>query len=284
MSSETKYKALKVVELKELLQKAGLPTTGKKEELIERLTQYDAANANNSASATNNQQSGDEFAHLAPPNDFNIDDLAPPKIESLMDSSKVQASANPTNSNPPLAAPQSQPHNETKPPPAEEPKVVQKEGSNFKYVPISFSGPQAASKVDSEEEKRRQRAARFGIPLSEEERRKERATKFGMKGGKEEAPAKTATPVENPKTSLDPETLKKRQERFGIVNKAPEFLSKQQSAPSQPPQKKPPSAAQPQTKSTAPIDPEEEEKRRKRAERFGLSENGNAAKKAKSGE
>lgn len=67
-----KYKSLKVAELKDLLQKAGLPASGKKDDLIERLVKHDQQN-------DLDKQMEAELANLVPKDDnFEFDD--DPKI------------------------------------------------------------------------------------------------------------------------------------------------------------------------------------------------------------
>jgi hypothetical protein len=75
--------------------------------------------------------------------------------------------------------------------------------------PVSAPKVVKIAQTLTEEEKRRQRAARFGIVdksvLSEEEKKGLRQARF--------------KPYQANRMGIDPETLKKRQERFGIVKK-----------------------------------------------------------------
>ncbi|KAJ3155556.1 hypothetical protein HDU89_006522 [Geranomyces variabilis] len=122
----------------------------------------------------------------------------------------------------------------------------------------------------TDEELRRARAARFGIPLVEVKPGKDTVAKSSAKPAKAEAskavvPEKKAAAAGkvNPQklqVNIDSETLKRRQEKFGIAATSPGKTKT----------KSPASA-------TAPEDPEkkrkreeEEEKMRKRAERFAI--------------
>ncbi|KAJ3180979.1 hypothetical protein HDU87_001627 [Geranomyces variabilis] len=142
-------------------------------------------------------------------------------------------------------------------------------------VPETPKLASAAKPIDpsgkTDEELRRARAARFGIPLVEVKPGKETVTKSSAKSARAEAP-KAAAPEKkaaavskaNPQklqVNIDPETLKRRQEKFGLAATSP---------------------VKTKTKSpagvTAPEDPEkkrkreeEEEKMRKRAERFAIN-------------
>ncbi|RUS22412.1 hypothetical protein BC937DRAFT_89319 [Endogone sp. FLAS-F59071] len=220
--------------------------------------------------------------------------------------------------------------NQTESKSAASPEPVAKP-SGFKFTPLSFdklaasptgdgavfvprttaaTSPQASTSSSSadaanignlpdEEQRKLDRAKRFGIPLSEETKKTVRAAKFGVLEEKQTvgnghngisyaiyaiyhpatasgstSPTRngSATSVRESKSVIDPEVLKRRQERFGMIsgnnnrsNKAP-------------------------TAATKVLDPVEEEKKRKRLERFGSAtsdtsqkgDDGGLAKKSKS--
>ncbi|KAF9584867.1 hypothetical protein BGW38_004874 [Lunasporangiospora selenospora] len=139
-----------------------------------------------------------------------------------------------------------------------------------------------ADRLKEEYEKRKSRAARFGIPLTEDDRALERAVRFGvpLKKAQQPVPAKPAGSVPKtapPKTlpakalpvksnvptkpgsmavQIPEDVLKRRQAKFGVMPSATE--SNKASAPKV---NKAPAIA---------LNPEEEEKKRKRAIKFGL--------------
>ncbi|KAI7897415.1 uncharacterized protein EV154DRAFT_489913 [Mucor mucedo] len=262
-----KYKNLKVKELQELLQKSGLPHSGKKEELIERLVKH--------------EQTVDEFASL----DDEFGDLGE------FDDSKLALD----DIEDPIAPVEDVLEEEIK----EETKVELKEttttpvvkpNSNFKFTPIVFdktatteATPVAAPvveekkadkpklpvippKVTDDAERALERAKRFGIQLNDTAKKDIRAQRFGIPATsvspKPTSPkAAKSTPVKAASKGIDPEVLKKRAERFGLAKTATEKKT-------------------PVVKGKVPVslDPAEEEKKRKRAERFQQSED---AKKQK---
>ncbi|KAI8076915.1 uncharacterized protein BX664DRAFT_362832 [Halteromyces radiatus] len=255
-----KYKNLKVKELQEILQKNGLPHTGKKEELIERLVKHDEHKALELESLEA------EFGNLEEYDDskINLDELVDPELRSFPPEKKddvkptESASTNTTTTNIPNKTNIGNSSDTTKTSSAE---PIVKEGSNFKFTPIVFdiktntatstngntaSSPKKASEPSSattDAERKLERAKRFGVQVNEKTKQELRAARFGIQ--------KPSTQTKKPITKgLDPEVLKKRAERFGLPDK--------------------------NTKSAKPsttLSPEEEEKKRKRAERFGIDVN-----------
>lgn len=263
MSAE-KYKNLKVKELQELLQKHGIPHSGKKEDLIERLVKHDEAQE----LASLEQEFGglEEFDESK----LDLSDIKPLDDEFTKDADIVDTVSETTTTATILetpAAPAAVP--ETTQPSNSEPVVTTKPNSNFKFTPISFEKktettttavspkPAASPKTEStnspkaatnDAEKALERAKRFGIQLNEKAKKDIRAQRFGL-------PAKSPSPKpsvnnnnNNSKNNkgIDPEVLKKRAERFGLNNN-----------------KKSNGGKVPVT-----LDPADEEKKRKRAERF----------------
>ncbi|TFK44608.1 hypothetical protein BDQ12DRAFT_717744 [Crucibulum laeve] len=221
---ESKLKALKVVDLKNILATAGVavPAKATKPDLITRiLASQPALDAYDALYPSRNSQ------HAA-------------------------------------TVPISQPAKQPAPPPAPSPKPPPSAAKQLPpapqadYVPApasestdSSAPPQDDAPTDPELEKRRQRAARFGIPIVEPTKqptaKQSRAKDIARNG----APNPVKTPIID-----DPEKLQARAARFGIEAKA---------------------AAAPKTsqKRAAPVeqvDAEEQERRKKRAERFGLAQ------------
>ncbi|KAI7878226.1 hypothetical protein K492DRAFT_209120 [Lichtheimia hyalospora FSU 10163] len=249
-----KYKSLKVKELQEILQKNGLPVSGKKEELIDRLVKHDESKA---------LESLDDLAGLEEFEESKLDlDSLDPDLKSLNDKPEVaekpkeepskaedKVTAAPptskadTTSNEKPATEQSTTTAATEEDVKDEPaKEVVKPGSSFKYTPITFAkkpsttttspspkplpkATAAAASKNDDIEKKLERAKRFNVPLDEKTKQQMRAERFGS--------GKKATSS----SGVDPEVLKRRAERFGIVTKEAE-----------------------------------DEKKRKRAERFGIPE------------
>ncbi|KAI8378068.1 uncharacterized protein BYT42DRAFT_516497 [Radiomyces spectabilis] len=290
-----KYKNFKVKELQELLQNNGIPHTGKKEELIERLVKHDQRKAFELESLE------EEFGNLEDfdPSKLNLDEFTQddPEFRSL--TNEVKPTTTSSQSNKTAAQPKEEPANSTpttettttltseKPAAAaaaasptakaaatngetpekkqsDESNPVTKEGSNFKFTPITFDAPakkESASPVKmtspqpsspsgkTEVEKRLERAKRFGVELSDKAKAELRAQRFGL-------PTKSTAPAKGANKGLDPEVLKKRAERFGI-----------------------PAKGNKEAKSSPTLDAAEEEKKRKRAERFGMTPDAKKAKK-----
>ncbi|KAI5989908.1 hypothetical protein EDD15DRAFT_2170974, partial [Pisolithus albus] len=236
-------KALKVADLKEILVKASAPAPARvnKQDLINKILAnptavkvyeelYLPSNPTSKPAPTSPQKQ-------APPASTNDDLVLDWSIMDAGDVSPVTASPakNPVPPHqPPLTKP-TQENNHATPPKAP--------ASSTKTPPLPSNNAKAdnPATVDDELEKRKARAARFGIPLV----------------GPTQSPQHQARKVSQTKQTGqlpdDPERLKKRAERFGISN-----------APVQP--------AKSGSKRAAPaeeVDAEELERRRKRAERFG---------------
>ncbi|KAF9400475.1 hypothetical protein BGX21_004212 [Mortierella sp. AD011] len=147
---------------------------------------------------------------------------------------------------------------------------------------LQFQGAtKDAETLKAEFEKRKNRAARFGIPLKEQDKAIERAARFGVpvtakvtaslaKATDNVAAASSKTTPAKPGSiaaQVPADVLKKRQERFGIQAPASTTTSSGSSG----------SGAS--KESTLVLDAAEEEKKRKRAAKFGLVPDGNDSNK-----
>ncbi|KIJ18835.1 hypothetical protein PAXINDRAFT_96959 [Paxillus involutus ATCC 200175] len=241
---DAKLKSLKVTDLKDILTKASAPAPAKtnKQDLIHRILAnptavqvynhlYPSPEPKNTAPI--NPSSNDDL--LAPPEDLDLDEFNDPPVSSPKCSSPKQSPSQPQVTTPVGNLSPSLYHTDslytTAPPPKSPPKTV---------VLIAPTADEQA-RVDEELEKRKARAARFGIPLVEPK-------KPHQPQPKKSSPANKSAPL-----AEEPERLKARNAKFGGGD-----------ASNQPPKKG--------TKRVAPVeaDPEELERRRKRAERFGL--------------
>ncbi|KAL0082586.1 hypothetical protein J3Q64DRAFT_1164332 [Phycomyces blakesleeanus] len=307
-----KYKNLKVKELQELLQKQGIPHTGKKEELIERLMKHDERKTYEIESLEAEFGSIEDFDESK----LNFDDLHDVDLKSFSttdakqltaveDESKAQAEKTEISVTE-TTTDASSTQNSVKISQIQETVEVVKPGSHFKFTPISFEKPGATTatatnataaaasvaesaqttpkpavpspttikaapapaptlsevekKILAEAEKKAERAKRFGVQLDEKAKKELRAARFGIPVAVAKtaaSPSKSTPKVQTPKVQtgktvapkgIDPETLKKRAERFGLPQKGGKIEKN--------------------GKSTV-LDPVEEEKKRKRAERFG---------------
>ncbi|KAH7875208.1 hypothetical protein F5879DRAFT_1008593 [Lentinula edodes] len=235
---EAKLKSLKVVDLKQILTRASAVPAGKanKADLIAKIiatpAAVDAFNALHPSKPA--PHSHDDL--LAPPEDLDwtVDEVPPSKSD--------EAASEPTTETPaPLAA-------------------------ELTTAPISAQDiapePQVANTAestsypaDAELEKRKQRAARFGIPLVETKPRQRLATAI-----------KTNVTATQP--SDDAEKIKARAERFGL-----KIAANGKTGPSKDNQTSPGSKRKRGAVAPPPeveVDLEELERRRKRAERFAL--------------
>ncbi|KIK92176.1 hypothetical protein PAXRUDRAFT_830205 [Paxillus rubicundulus Ve08.2h10] len=223
---DAKLKSLKVTDLRDILAKASAPAPTKtnKHDLIHRILAnptavqvyhqlYPSPEPKNIplSTAPINSCSNDDL--LAPPEDLDLDEFNdPPPVSSpsLRSSSLKQSPSQP----------------QVTPPP--------------KAVVLVTPAADKQARVDQELEKRKARAARFGIPLVEPKKLYSPQPKKG-------SPENKPTPL-----AEEPERLNARSARFGGGD-----------ASNQPPKKG--------RKRVAPVevDPEELERRRKRAERFG---------------
>ena len=237
----TDYSKLKVTDLKDLLSTRSLPVSGKKEELIARLTESDAA-----------QLPADDLGDLAPPEeDYDWD--APATNTSAAKPETKSAAV-------PAPAPSSAPKQAV-----EALKAATSTTAKSPSLPAPAPAPTPADTTDAdaalaaELEKRKRRAERFGIPLAESAKALERARKFGVqatpaatddakkaargkkfgnqvwtknenaKNGEAKKAAETKAPVPAARKILeDPveaEKAKKRAERFGGGNEAKKVKS-----------------------------------------------------------
>ncbi|KAH8551864.1 hypothetical protein BGW37DRAFT_492668 [Umbelopsis sp. PMI_123] len=231
-----KYSKLKVKELQELLQKHGLPHSGKKDELIDRLVKHDDKKMDDLALE-------EELGNLEEFDEAKLEELAQdPEFKAMqaVDTEKQNTES------------VAKVENTTETP--KEPEVQVKPGSDFKFTPIKFDAPaETTSAKDtaakSEAEKRLERAKRFGVPVKEEVKKELRAQKFSSNT----SPAEEKSPSPVAKHVETDDALKKRAERFGLPTK----------------NQKPAGGKAAQAKPAPVLDPAEEEKKRKRAERFG---------------
>ncbi|KAI9253365.1 hypothetical protein BDA99DRAFT_519596 [Phascolomyces articulosus] len=256
-----KYKSLKVKELQEILQKNGLPHTGKKEDLIDRLVKHDEKK-------TLELSSLDDLAGLDEFEESKLEDLD--SLSELKSTEKKQDEliATETTTTTTTTMTETEKDNmvtkeqketktetiSTEQPPAE----IVKPGSNFKYTPISFGAPNTTATstgtMSSELEKKIERAKRFNVDLDEKTKQQLRAERFGASAPKKQQQQQQQRAPQGKKTSvgIDAETLKKRAERFGLPSKEIEEDKKRKRA----------------ERFGIPTKEAEEEKKRRRAERF----------------
>ncbi|KAG0296135.1 hypothetical protein BGZ98_001100 [Dissophora globulifera] len=275
---------LKVNELKEQLQLVGLSVNGKKEELVARLLEHqkaeeEAVNAGGLPTGTVDNYDWDESK-------FDVDDLAPPS-DPVTSSSKTTAPApvqksttaaapSPSTVSSTLTSNQEPTASNTTSTAAPAVSATASTGSTSGASTgtattgsVQFQGAvKDAETLKAEFEKRKNRAARFGIPLKEQDKAVERAARFGVPvPASVTASLAKATGVPAAATSGKPQTLptkpgsvtipedvlNKRRERFGV--QAPASSS----------------TVSPAKSSGIVLDAAEEEKKRKRAAKFGAS-------------
>lgn len=193
------------------MQKHGLPHSGKKDELIDRLVKHDDKKMDDLAleEELGNLEEFDEAKlewvtivvdlttlhhstaqhSTAPwPSPFLARELAQdPEFKAMqaVDTEKQNTES----------APKVENTEETK-----EPEVQVKPGSEFKFTPIKFdvqadstANKDAAAK--SEAEKRQERAKRFGVPVKDEVKKELRAQKFGGNDAPETVESKSPSPA-----------------------------------------------------------------------------------------
>ncbi|OLL22340.1 hypothetical protein NEOLI_005172 [Neolecta irregularis DAH-3] len=226
------YSKLKVQDLKDKLQGRSLSISGKKDELIARLTQDDRKRGRVSPAQVHKGAQLDDFA--APDEDFDFDDdtheeryiEAKEHVETESNNSIKDTStfveAKPTSS---VTDNSKSKDNISKP-----------SGFKFNKISDSFPKPQesgtatnekAKSTAELEQDRRKKRAERFGIPKSDAEKAMERAARFGTEKTMNSSPvaAKKTTPSKPPSGILhDPieaEKARKRAERFGLKPEEP---------------------------------------------------------------
>ncbi|KAJ4498321.1 hypothetical protein C8R41DRAFT_938645 [Lentinula lateritia] len=235
---EAKLKSLKVVDLKQILTRASAVPAGKanKADLIAKIiatpAAVDAFNALHPSKPA--PPSHDDL--LAPPEDLDwtVDEVPPSKL--------VEAASEPTTETPASLAAE----------PATAPISAQ---DTAPEPQVSHTAESASHPADAELEKRKQRAARFGIPLVETKTRQRLATAI-------------KTNVTTTQPSDDAEKIKARAERFGLKIAANGKTGPSEDNQSSPGSKRKRGAVAPPPEGE--VDLEEVERRQKRAERFGL--------------
>ncbi|KAF2971919.1 hypothetical protein GQX73_g1683 [Xylaria multiplex] len=170
------YTALKVPELKKLLQEKQLPVTGNKADLIARLQEHDKANEESKPAAAPVSAEED-------PIDYSDDDVPAANPEPATEPAPVEEKA----AEPATAATEpvteaSAPSSEEKP--AETTDDAKPATAEVEAAPkTDFSAHLPASSADDEARKRAERAKRFGIVDNADEEAKkknERAQRFGV--------------------------------------------------------------------------------------------------------
>ncbi|KAF9988963.1 hypothetical protein BGZ75_008144 [Mortierella antarctica] len=277
---------LKVNELKEQLQLAGLSANGKKEELVARLLEHQQK-AEEAALEAEGPPTGAGDTFDWEDSKFDVDDLAPPadptpKAAEKKGSSDTTAPASTTEAGAVNPSTTTTTATSAKSTAAATTATAAAAAASGSLKDVQFQGAvKDAETLKAEFEKRKNRAARFGIPLKEQDKAVERAARFGVPvtpaataslakattlPAKPTATTATAATAATTPASVKPvpakpgsvvaqipaDVLNKRRERFGI--QAPTTLT-------------PPS-----TTSSAPVlDAAEEEKKRKRAAKFGTA-------------
>ncbi|KAK6503556.1 hypothetical protein TWF481_008570 [Arthrobotrys musiformis] len=175
----TDYNKLKVAELKEMLARRGLQTVGKKDELVSRLVADDATKASNPPNGESSSEATKETAPVAAPTTSVTETPAEQKEVETDTTVPPESAPEPTTANPiegekkkftfkRLADEFDTPA--PKEPKPEEPKAPE---------PVeSFVAGLSTTDADSELEKRKKRAARFGVPVTESIKLAERAKRF----------------------------------------------------------------------------------------------------------
>ncbi|ORE07422.1 hypothetical protein BCV72DRAFT_304623 [Rhizopus microsporus var. microsporus] len=221
-----KYRHLKVKELQELLEKNGLSQTGKKEELIERLVDYDKRK---------------ELEKLE--KEFNLDEFTDPKLHSfdilkesvlsddddLLDDELMTPLPTTTTATKPATTPTTSTEKATT---TATTKATTNESKQeqpaFKFTPITFEKKASAKKETSisdqaklDAQKKLERMKRFGVKLSEEEMKQIRAARFGTlnEQKKQDVTTKTNKKVEQGKVTKKIKTPIKK--NLSTLNKKP---------------------------------------------------------------
>ncbi|KIZ02463.1 hypothetical protein MNEG_5497 [Monoraphidium neglectum] len=212
MATREELEAKKVPELKEECQQLGLPVTGKKAELIDRIL---AAQGSSAAEADAAEPAE---AAAAPANGSAHSSGKHQRIEFNL------AAAEPAVAPAAAAAPSS--------------KIIKLGGEDEAPKAVAAEAPEAPAPHGdiesvavlsaeerkrlrgekfglSEDDKKKKRAARFGLPDAEadDEKKKQRRERFGITTKDDEKAALVAKKAE----LLDPTKLKARAERFGVA-------------------------------------------------------------------
>ncbi|KAL4209415.1 hypothetical protein AB4K20DRAFT_1655430 [Rhizopus microsporus] len=222
-----KYRHLKVKELQELLEKNGLSQTGKKEELIERLVDYDKRK---------------ELEKLE--KEFNLDEFTDPKLHSfdmlkesvlsddddLLDDelmTPLPTTTTTTTTAKPITTSTSTEKTATMAPTKATTNESKQEQPAFKFTPITFEKKEPAKKETSisdqaklDAQKKLERMKRFGVKLSEEEMKQIRAARFGTlnEQKKQDVTTKTTKKAEQGKVTKKRTPIKKN---LSTLNKKP---------------------------------------------------------------
>ena len=183
------YAKLKNDELQALLRDRGLPTTGKKADMVERLTKDDEKKA------TTNQPTSQSNAHPEDEIDWDDEDAPPPASKDTKTEANAPADTVVTASDTVANAggtgqpsnPQAVPNQEAALDPSNTDDLSVKppaDASEPQEPAPSYAAGLAATDLDAEIEKRKKRAERFGTKLEDDETLKklERAKKFGEVG------------------------------------------------------------------------------------------------------
>ncbi|KAF9430302.1 hypothetical protein BGZ94_007476 [Podila epigama] len=278
---------LKVQELKDQLQLAGLSVAGKKDELVARLLEHQKVEEEVAATVADAGPltgSGEGFEW----DDSKYDDLAPPSETTETTTTTTKAASSTTASDGTATAPASTSNTTTTSTSATTKGATGTHSSSITTTTTTTSsttpsvefkgapGEKSAEVLKAEYEKRKNRAARFGIPLKEEDKAVERAARFGVpvtakataslaKTTLVPTTASTVLPAKpgSVKTQISDEVLKKRAERFGIQATTTTTTSTTKSSTT--------TTTAGTKHSLYTLDAAEEEKKRKRAAKFGAA-------------
>ncbi|CDO76712.1 hypothetical protein BN946_scf184796.g6 [Trametes cinnabarina] len=251
---ESKLKSLKVVDLKDILNKASvaIPSKANKQDLIAKILATPAAvdiyNQQHGAPPSEPAQSASKPASKAqntfeapqPAETASATTASEPSQATKSASAVKPTSTKPASQAPPTASDTS----------SSQPKEQQPASSS------SDAAPSAKSPEDEEIERRKARAARFGIPLVEPKPTPAPKSGKGAAAANGKA-AKSAVAV----LDQDPEKLAARAARFGIPASSVTETAKGNGTTNGRKRAAPP---------TDPVDEEELARRKKRAERFGM--------------
>ncbi|KAK6351605.1 hypothetical protein TWF718_004761 [Orbilia javanica] len=247
----TDYNKLKVADLKEQLANRGLAITGKKDELVSRLVADDAAKASNPPSGEPSSEPVKEAAAVAastaPATETPVEPKETTKDPVAVPSEPVQQPTAPA----PIEGEKKKftfkrLADEFDTPAQEEPKPEEPKASE----PVeSFAAGLATTDTDSELEKRKKRAARFGVPVAESLKLAERAKRFAADGDD----SNKDTTIKALDSALGENKGKKRASETRIQNEPP---------------KKSKDSPKPTAKGIL-ADPSEKAKAEARAKRFG---------------
>ena len=190
----TDYSKKKVAELEEILKSRSLPHTGKKAELIARLQQHDAQLSSNAAAQPAQNAKTDpledqiDWEDNAAETPSTIKGSAPPATAAIAAGGKGQVANPPAVPNQVIDTDPST-TSDLKVKPANTPKATANTAATAGDAsaateispPTDFTSGIATSTIDEELEKRKKRAARFGLQESTEDAAKalERAKRFG---------------------------------------------------------------------------------------------------------